>query len=92
MPPPRRRRPVRPSDTVAQFPTWVAPQLTKLVEHVPAGEEWAHGIKLDGYRIHRTIESGRSRSRSMELQKDCAQDVWSEARSISSAHSCVWKW
>jgi bifunctional non-homologous end joining protein LigD len=61
MPPPRRRRPVRPSDTVAQFPTWVAPQLTKLVEHVPAGEEWAHEIKLDGYRMHARIDRGKVR-------------------------------
>jgi ATP-dependent DNA ligase len=61
MPSPRRRRSVRHTDTSAQFPAWVAPQLTKLVEQVPDGDEWAHEIKLDGYRMHARIEHGKVR-------------------------------
>jgi ATP-dependent DNA ligase len=58
MPSPRRRR-TRPSDLTSDFPAWVAPQLTELVEKAPAGDEWAHEIKLDGYRMHARIDRGR---------------------------------
>jgi bifunctional non-homologous end joining protein LigD len=54
---PRRRR-TRPTDLISDFPTWVAPQLTELVEKLPAGDEWAHEIKLDGYRMHARIDRG----------------------------------
>jgi ATP-dependent DNA ligase len=57
MPSPRRRR-TRPSDPTSDFPTWVAPQLTELVEKAPAGDKWAHEIKLDGYRMHARIDRG----------------------------------
>ena len=36
-------RPAEPS-------SFIAPQLAKLVEHAPAGDEWIHEIKIDGYR------------------------------------------
>jgi DNA ligase D-like protein (predicted ligase) len=39
-------------------PRWIAPQLTKLVAKIPAGDGWAHEIKLDGYRIHARIAGG----------------------------------
>jgi ATP-dependent DNA ligase len=61
MPLPRRRRSVRHTDTAAQFPTWIAPQLSKLVEQVPEGDEWAHEIKLDGYRMHARLDHGKVR-------------------------------
>jgi bifunctional non-homologous end joining protein LigD len=31
-------------------PQWIPPQLTKLVTNIPAGDEWAHEIKFDGFR------------------------------------------
>ncbi|HXF89186.1 MAG TPA: DNA ligase D, partial [Xanthobacteraceae bacterium] len=34
----------------AKFPPFVAPQLATLVETAPAGSEWLHEIKYDGYR------------------------------------------
>ncbi len=55
-----RRRPTRSSDRSSHFPTWVAPQLTQSVEKVPADDEWAHEIKLDGYRLHARIDHGRA--------------------------------
>jgi hypothetical protein len=55
---PGRRR-TRPSDLTSDFPTWVAPQLTELVGKVPAGDEWAHEIELDGYRMHARIDHGQ---------------------------------
>jgi len=45
-------------DVVAELPpppSWVEPQLCKLVTQVPAGGGWAHEIKFDGYRMHARI-------------------------------------
>ncbi|KTC80905.1 DNA ligase D [Legionella cherrii] len=33
------------------FPDFIAPQLATLVDEPPEGNQWAHEIKLDGYRI-----------------------------------------
>jgi bifunctional non-homologous end joining protein LigD len=33
-------------------PRFVEPQLALLCDEAPAGEGWAHEIKLDGYRMH----------------------------------------
>src|SRR6476646_8451355 len=34
------------------LPSWIKPQLTKLVDQPPDGSEWLHEIKFDGYRMH----------------------------------------
>ena len=34
------------------------PQLAKLHEHPPAGDEWIHEVKWDGYRILTTVTNG----------------------------------
>jgi len=55
------RRAVRRDDAVSSAkapPQWIPPQLTKLVEKIPAGDDWAHEIKLDGYRMAARIEGG----------------------------------
>jgi ATP-dependent DNA ligase len=52
---PTRQR-VRPSPP----PTWVKPQLAKLVEKAPDGPDWLHEIKFDGYRMHARLASGRA--------------------------------
>ena len=54
-----RRRRSRPTDPISDFPAWIAPQLTELVAKVPAGDEWAHEIKLDGYRMHARTDRGQ---------------------------------
>jgi hypothetical protein len=51
-----RRRSAPATDSAAEFPRWVQPQLTKLVEAAPEGDQWAHEIKLDGYRMHARID------------------------------------
>jgi DNA ligase D-like protein (predicted ligase) len=43
----------------ASPPTWIKPQLAKLVENAPAGPDWLHEIKLDGYRMHARLDAGR---------------------------------
>ena len=37
-------------------PTWIAPQLTRLVDEAPDGPGWLHEIKYDGYRMHARID------------------------------------
>lgn len=53
-PAPARRDP-RPrgkrANASASLPDFVAPALPTLVARVPAGPEWLHEIKLDGYRV-----------------------------------------
>jgi bifunctional non-homologous end joining protein LigD len=41
-------------------PTWVKPQLAKLVEQAPDGSDWLHEIKFDGYRMHARLDAGRA--------------------------------
>jgi DNA ligase D-like protein (predicted ligase) len=41
-------------------PNFIEPQLTRAVEKPPEGDEWAHEIKLDGYRIHVRIAGERA--------------------------------
>jgi ATP-dependent DNA ligase len=31
---------------------WIKPQLTPLVTEAPNGDEWAHELEFDGYRMH----------------------------------------
>jgi bifunctional non-homologous end joining protein LigD len=44
----------------ASPPTWIKPQLAKLVERAPDGPDWLHEIKFDGYRMHARLDGGRA--------------------------------
>ncbi len=44
-----------------KLPRFVAPQLATLVASPPAGDEWLHEIKYDGYRAIAAIGGGRVR-------------------------------
>ena len=43
------------------LPSWIKPQLTKLVDQPPEGPEWLHEIKFDGYRMHTRLDRGAVR-------------------------------
>jgi ATP-dependent DNA ligase len=43
----------------AHPPTWVKPQLTRLVDDAPMGKDWLHEIKYDGYRMHARIDGDK---------------------------------
>src|SRR5437879_8046083 len=43
------------------LPSWVKPQLTRLVDQPPEGPEWLHEIKFDGYRMHARLDRGAVR-------------------------------
>ncbi|HEY1852736.1 MAG TPA: DNA ligase D [Candidatus Binataceae bacterium] len=45
---------------VKALPEFVAPQLCRLANRPPSGDEWVHEIKLDGYRLQLRIEHGRA--------------------------------
>lgn len=42
-------------DEAPDFPDFVEPQLAKLRDDPPSGEEWLHELKFDGYRIQALI-------------------------------------
>jgi bifunctional non-homologous end joining protein LigD len=46
-------RPVarRPGAEIAALPQWIRPQLTRLVDAAPEGDQWLHEIKFDGYHM-----------------------------------------
>jgi bifunctional non-homologous end joining protein LigD len=45
------------------LPTFIAPQLCKLVERPPAASGWAHEVKFDGYRAQLRVARGAARIR-----------------------------
>jgi DNA ligase D-like protein (predicted ligase) len=51
--------PIRRSVERSSLPTWVKPQLAALVKTAPDGSDWLHEIKLDGYRMHARLDTGR---------------------------------
>ena len=45
--------------TTSGPPKWIKPQLSRLVDEAPAGKDWLHEIKYDGYRMHARIDGGQ---------------------------------
>src|SRR6204780_1864151 len=48
-----------PSRRGVPLPRFVLPQLSQPVEKPPAGPQWVHEIKLDGFRMAARIDNGR---------------------------------
>jgi bifunctional non-homologous end joining protein LigD len=42
------------------LPDFIPPQLCETVERPPEGTDWAHEIKLDGYRIQLKVKAGKA--------------------------------
>src|SRR3981189_3017039 len=40
------------------LPTFIVPQLSRLVREAPDGPDWLHEIKFDGYRLHARLDAG----------------------------------
>jgi len=64
-PPARASKSTRHSKAAAlkSLPTFIAPQLCKLVQRPPAASGWAHEVKFDGYRAQLRVERGAARIR-----------------------------
>src|SRR2546425_8564456 len=43
------------------MPEFISPQLATLVKEPPAGDEWLHELKFDGYRMLGHLHSGKVR-------------------------------
>jgi bifunctional non-homologous end joining protein LigD len=52
--------PSRRSARVPEPPRWIEPQLSRLVETIPAGDGWAHEVKFDGYRMMARLFGGEA--------------------------------
>src|SRR3954462_14695109 len=57
----RRRRFALPGAKPAPYPGFIAPCDPTLRERAPAGSDWLHEIKIDGYRAQVHIHDGRVR-------------------------------
>jgi bifunctional non-homologous end joining protein LigD len=42
------------------LPDFIPPQLARLVERPPSGDDWVHEIKFDGYRLQLRVASGKA--------------------------------
>jgi bifunctional non-homologous end joining protein LigD len=57
-----QRRKVKSAASVPESappPSWIKPQLTRLVDEAPTGNHWLHEIKYDGYRMHARIDGDK---------------------------------
>lgn len=62
--PPRKRTPAQTQQTLARLMAqYPEVQLATLVDEAPAGDEWVHEIKLDGYRLLGFVAGGEARLR-----------------------------
>ena len=68
----------------ALLPQFVPPQLSQLVEKPPAGAQWVHEIKLDGYRMAARIDNGR-----VQLLTRTGRDWTDKYPSVVTALECV---
>ncbi len=47
------------TSTAADLPDFIAPQLCETLARPPAGDNWLHEIKFDGYRIQMRVAEGK---------------------------------
>jgi bifunctional non-homologous end joining protein LigD len=66
----------------AKLPEIIEPQLATLVKQTPAGEDWLHEMKYDGYRMLCRIENGEVRMMSRN-GRDWTEKFASVARSAA---------
>ena len=62
-PPADAEKPQRHGKTASELPRFIAPQLCKLVDRAPAGGDWGHEIKFDGYRLQLRVQKGKAELR-----------------------------
>ena len=72
----------------AEPPKWIKPQLTRNADEAPAGEDWLHEIKYDGYRMHARLERDRL---IMALAASISLESWDQLRhSYGLANRSFW--
>ena len=70
------------------MPTFVTPQLCKLVERPPASVGWAHEVKFDGYRAQLRVQAGEARIRTRS-GLDWTQQFSAIAASARTLPDCI---
>lgn len=56
----REKHQSRKASAVSTLPSFIPPQLCEIRERPPAGKNWVHEIKFDGYRIQLRVASGEA--------------------------------
>jgi bifunctional non-homologous end joining protein LigD len=56
-------RPGAKAAKLESIPTFIEPQLCRLVDRPPADSGWAHEVKFDGYRVQLRVEDGNAQLR-----------------------------
>jgi bifunctional non-homologous end joining protein LigD len=54
-------QPIMQAMKVSKFPTFVEPQLCRLVDQPPSGANWVHEVKFDGYRMQLKVQDGKAK-------------------------------
>lgn len=56
-------KPMVKAKMAASIPAFVEPQLCRLVDQPPAGADWVHEVKFDGYRVQLRVADGKAHVR-----------------------------
>ncbi len=59
-PPKKKCKPLK-ATALKSMPTFIEPQLCRLVDRPPAVAGWAHEVKFDGYRAQVRVQDGKAR-------------------------------
>src|SRR6202034_3679048 len=69
-------------------PTFIVPQLCKLVDRPPATPGWAHEVKFDGYRAQLRVQRGEARIRTRR-GLDWTEDFAAIAKIAQGLPDCI---
>lgn len=72
----------------AGMPAFIAPQLCRLVDRAPSGDDWIHEVKFDGYRMQLRVEKGTVRLRT-RAGLDWTGKMPAIARAASGLPDCI---
>ncbi len=78
----------REAKSSAKVPDFIEPELCKLVERPPSGDDWAHEAKLDGYRMQLRVAGNEAtlKTRKGLDWTDKFQPIAAARRAISRLH------
>jgi bifunctional non-homologous end joining protein LigD len=79
---------MKPGRSLKTLPTFIAPQLCKLVERPPATPGWAHEVKFDGYRAQLRVQKGEARIRTRR-GLDWTEDFAAIAKVAAGLPDCI---
>ncbi len=73
---------------ISRLPTFVEPQLTRLVDQPPTGKDWVHEVKFDGYRMQLRVEAGKAKLRTRK-GLDWTQKFSAIAKAAAELPDCI---